>query len=369
MIATQTIVPSRKLKIKLSTKRIEVDSGTTKYDPRERISHADKKGCVDQEDKYTVWGSVKRGPQGSIKGQKEKRQKMDRKAFVLCATILRSLTSHTYSWVFNKPVDPVALNIPDYFTVISQPMDLGTIKSKLEKNTYFGIDEFAADVRLTFSNAMTYNPPSNDVHLMAKELKKIFERKWKDLEKKLKSEDEHGKSMTETVRKTEKVVSHGTHLLQKDNLPKKLQVPALKGIQKISSLPAIHTEVNVTESSWIPCKLIGKDLKKGKDNRRRTCTPSGPRKVSSTFGLGTYKCSKCGDSVCHCAFDSNPTCVPSDISPEGPEGRDLQGCLVHCKSPSQRKNDIDSDGEKDSLICSVLLYLGVFKTTQANDFL
>ena len=34
-----------------------------------------------------------------------------------------------------------------------EPMDLGTIKSKLEKNVYSGVEEFAADIRLTFSNA------------------------------------------------------------------------------------------------------------------------------------------------------------------------------------------------------------------------
>ena len=33
-----------------------------------------------------------------------------------------------------KPVDPVALNIPDYFDIIKQPMDLGTIQKNIENN-------------------------------------------------------------------------------------------------------------------------------------------------------------------------------------------------------------------------------------------
>lgn len=169
---------------------------------------------------------------------------MDRRVSLQCASILKSLTSHRYSWVFIKPVDPVALNIPDYFTVISRPMDLGTIKSKLERNVYFDIDEFAADVRLTFSNAMTYNPPGNDVHLMAKTLSGLFESKWKDIEKKSKCEGEHGKSMAETVRNTEKKICNATHLLQKDTFPKKSQAPELKGIQKISSLAGRHPKVS-----------------------------------------------------------------------------------------------------------------------------
>lgn len=102
-----------------------------------------------------------------------------------CEALLKRLMSHQYGWVFNTPVDVVKLNIPDYFTIIKQPMDLGTIKSKLSSGSYPNPLEFAADVRLTFSNAMTYNPPGNDVHAMADTLRKFFEMRWKNIEKKL----------------------------------------------------------------------------------------------------------------------------------------------------------------------------------------
>ncbi|KAH7549750.1 hypothetical protein JRO89_XS13G0076500 [Xanthoceras sorbifolium] len=102
-----------------------------------------------------------------------------------CETLLSRLMSHQFGWVFNTPVDVVKLNIPDYFTVIKHPMDLGTVKSKLASSQYSSPLEFAADVRLTFSNAMTYNPPGNDVHFMAETLGKYFEVRWKAIEKKL----------------------------------------------------------------------------------------------------------------------------------------------------------------------------------------
>ncbi|XP_011652554.1 transcription factor GTE10 isoform X3 [Cucumis sativus] len=101
-----------------------------------------------------------------------------------CEQLLQRLMSHTFGWVFNTPVDVVKLNIPDYFTVIKHPMDLGTVKSKLTAGEYTHPLDFAADVRLTFSNAMTYNPPANDVHTMAKTLSKFFEVRWKTIEKK-----------------------------------------------------------------------------------------------------------------------------------------------------------------------------------------
>lgn len=102
-----------------------------------------------------------------------------------CEQLLQRLMSHTFGWVFNTPVDVVKLNIPDYFTVIKHPMDLGTVKSKITAGEYTHPLDFAADVRLTFSNAMTYNPPGNDVHTMAKTLSKFFEVRWKTIEKKL----------------------------------------------------------------------------------------------------------------------------------------------------------------------------------------
>ncbi|KAC9521246.1 hypothetical protein R6Q59_035052 [Mikania micrantha] len=102
-----------------------------------------------------------------------------------CEGLLNKLISHQHGWVFNKPVDVVALKIPDYVNVIKKPMDLGTIKAKLGSGNYSSPMQFLADVRLTFSNAMTYNPPGNDVHIMADVLSKFFELRWKPIEKKL----------------------------------------------------------------------------------------------------------------------------------------------------------------------------------------
>ncbi|KAL5546799.1 hypothetical protein UlMin_006486 [Ulmus minor] len=115
----------------------------------------------------------KREPPKVIKSQKAKRQKIDRNMIVACSTILKNLM-----------VDLVELNILDYFSVISKPMDLGTIKSKLEKDMFSSIEEFAADIRLTFSNAMLYNPPANDVRRMAKKLNRVFEMRWNVLKDK-----------------------------------------------------------------------------------------------------------------------------------------------------------------------------------------
>ncbi|XP_059596053.1 transcription factor GTE9 isoform X10 [Vitis vinifera] len=157
MDAIGKILPNRKLKIKFAAKKVEAEP-------------------------VTLSCTKKRGTPGITDVPKAKRQKMDRSTTLQCTSILKKLMTHPAGWVFNQPVDPVALNIPDYFSIISKPMDLGTIKSKLEKNMYLATEEFAADVRLTFANAMLYNPPSNNVHQMAKKLNDLFNTRWKTVD-------------------------------------------------------------------------------------------------------------------------------------------------------------------------------------------
>ncbi|KAG2267206.1 hypothetical protein Bca52824_061761 [Brassica carinata] len=104
------------------------------------------------------------------------------KVFKSCSALLERLMKHKHGWVFNAPVDVKALGLHDYFTIIEHPMDLGTVKSALTRNVYESPREFAEDVRLTFHNAMTYNPPGQDVHIMAQVLLQMFEERWAVIE-------------------------------------------------------------------------------------------------------------------------------------------------------------------------------------------
>lgn len=55
------------------------------------------------------------------------------------------------------------LGIPDYFDIIKQPMDLGTIKQMMKNKEIQTKEEFAEKVRLVFDNAILYNKPYDDV--------------------------------------------------------------------------------------------------------------------------------------------------------------------------------------------------------------
>jgi bromodomain-containing factor 1 len=86
-----------------------------------------------------------------------------------------------FAQVFHEPVDPVALNIPQYHKIIKKPMDLGTVNSKLKANEYEKASEFESDVRLIFANCYKFNPPKDAVHQMGKQLEQLFNSKWAEL--------------------------------------------------------------------------------------------------------------------------------------------------------------------------------------------
>ncbi|WOK97187.1 hypothetical protein Cni_G05895 [Canna indica] len=109
-------------------------------------------------------------------------KKIYAQAFKSCGILLSKLMKHKFGWVFNKPVDAKALGLHDYYTIIKHPMDLGTVKSRLAKNWYSSPRDFAEDVKLTFRNAMTYNPKGQDVHVMAEQLLQMFEEQWPAIE-------------------------------------------------------------------------------------------------------------------------------------------------------------------------------------------
>ncbi|VEU37356.1 unnamed protein product [Pseudo-nitzschia multistriata] len=105
----------------------------------------------------------------------------------VCLEVLKGLQTHEHGWVFNSPVDPVELNLTDYFEIIKNPMDLGSIQKKLEKGEYHAIKDFQSDVNLSFDNAILYNGKGTVVYDMAKELKKKFEVDYSKLVEQLKN--------------------------------------------------------------------------------------------------------------------------------------------------------------------------------------
>ena len=93
-----------------------------------------------------------------------------------CFRLHMKLMNHKGASPFLHPVDPVALHIPDYFSIIKNPMDFGTIYARLLDGSLATEAEYLALVHRVFDNAILYNKPSDDVAVMAHTLSDYFER-------------------------------------------------------------------------------------------------------------------------------------------------------------------------------------------------
>ena len=86
----------------------------------------------------------------------------------------------SFAWPFMQPVDPIALNIPHYRDIIKVPMDLSTIRKKLDLQEYSNAEEFESDFRLMLNNCFTFNSPDQDIYQFGKQLEQLFETKWSE---------------------------------------------------------------------------------------------------------------------------------------------------------------------------------------------
>ena len=93
---------------------------------------------------------------------------------------------------FRDPVEPDEDGVPDYLDKVKRPMDLMTIKSKMDDKGYRDEGEFAADVRQIFTNCFTYWKPGQPMYEAGERLQRTFEDKYSHMNKwivKMSSED------------------------------------------------------------------------------------------------------------------------------------------------------------------------------------
>ena len=67
------------------------------------------------------------------------------------------------------------MGIPDYFDVITKPMDLRTMEEKLKNAQYRNIDEYVADFAQMVENTVRFNGPDHEVTREAYALRESFE--------------------------------------------------------------------------------------------------------------------------------------------------------------------------------------------------
>ena len=110
-----------------------------------------------------------------------------------CTSTVRTLKKMKDAVPFLNPVDPVALGIPHYPSIIKRPMDFSTIERKLSASNpskpdpnpanprYHTAEQFVQDIRLIFSNCITFNGPDHPVTHMGKRVEAVFDKQVKQM--------------------------------------------------------------------------------------------------------------------------------------------------------------------------------------------
>ncbi|XP_029138969.1 bromodomain testis-specific protein-like [Protobothrops mucrosquamatus] len=182
-----------------------------------------------------------------------------------CNEILIELMSNqhaAYAWPFYKPIDTTALDPEEYQNIIKSPMDLGTIKKKLDNCEYKDTQEFAADIRLMFMNYYRYHSPDHEIVSMARKLQDVFEM----LFARIPDEPLTGRPLLHsTTRSPTSVSSDSSPNISSDEETEKEQAKRLEELQE--QLKVVHQQLQALAKTTGP--RLKKKKKKGKSKKEK----------------------------------------------------------------------------------------------------
>ncbi|XP_066489479.1 histone acetyltransferase p300 [Tiliqua scincoides] len=144
----------------------------------EPVEQDDKKSEVKQEVKEEEERPSTPGTQSSPASGQTKRKifKPEELRQALMPTLEALYRQDPESLPFRQPVDPQLLGIPDYFDIVKNPMDLSTIKRKLDTGQYQEPWQYVDDIWLMFNNAWLYNRKTSRVYKYCSKLAEVFEQ-------------------------------------------------------------------------------------------------------------------------------------------------------------------------------------------------
>ncbi|XP_043287947.1 bromodomain adjacent to zinc finger domain protein 2B isoform X7 [Venturia canescens] len=126
----------------------------------------------------TGTGSTASSATGSGSASKTLTKKQQRE-LAPCKLLLEQLEQQDEAWPFLLPVN--TKQFPTYKKIIKTPMDLSTIKKRLQDNVYKTRDEFCADVRQMFINCEVFNEDDSPVGKAGHGMRSFFEMRWTEI--------------------------------------------------------------------------------------------------------------------------------------------------------------------------------------------
>ncbi|KAI1434957.1 hypothetical protein GGR50DRAFT_356906 [Xylaria sp. CBS 124048] len=115
-----------------------------------------------------------RDPEYASKASRKKKLDPEQRFFEVVLEEVKKLKYYAINQWFLAPVDPVALNIPNYFKVIKKPMDLATMSEKNYDGEYKTVKDVEKDMKLIVHNSEIFNGPDHEVSNQARQLEDLL---------------------------------------------------------------------------------------------------------------------------------------------------------------------------------------------------
>ena len=184
-----------------------------------------------------------------------------------CYELLQNVKKHSLAGPFLQPVDPVALNLPDYLEVIMDPIDLSTIERNLKSGLYQNSQQFATDVRRIWLNSFTYNATESDMFYITLEMATYFEKLFREFEGLLFTPGTELKKMNINKNEFKDYMNKPMNIHEKRILAANLKKAAPEQLKKIFHIVygkksfVVGFQINVSKLSPRTCRELEKFIK------------------------------------------------------------------------------------------------------------
>ncbi|NWW95338.1 BRDT protein, partial [Rhynochetos jubatus] len=251
--------------------------------------------------------------------------------------VMKAMWRHNFSWPFHQPVDAAALHLPDYYKIIKKPMDLTTIKKRLEYNYYTKAAECIEDFKTMFLNCYIYNKPGDDIVFMAQELEKVFMQKIAQMppEEKLvilNKGKRKGKKPEETLQLNPGTSNEQSTMQKEAESSEKPPVVVIKAPQQVTLAPLFVAQLIALIPTAAPVTKVKEGVKRKADTTTPTTSIFTASDASSVTFNGRKAIEACrGENECVTPNKLLKRCLTdSQQSPEILKKIQLSEQLKHC---------------------------------------
>lgn len=175
-----------------------------------------------------------------------------------CLTLLKTINKCEDSSPFRFPVDPD--EIPEYFDVIENPMDLSTVKEKLLSDKYSNPNSLFRDLRLIFSNSRTFNTNKRSkIYASTLRLSAMVEEKMKEIIKSWNSAVKHKKSSPRQTTSNLTSSAHSSRIIKRQQRRMAATAPSSSirassrknrtGLSTAKTTTASHSDLNTSATT------------------------------------------------------------------------------------------------------------------------